>query len=458
MVKKHLILLVLFSIYSANLRSQGVELIKSFVGNNEKSEIITFTPIEDVLLSGDYSGYINYWDAPNQALINSIKAHSGKINRIIFSENGELFLTFSSQDKQVKIWNFAGQDSLINFSIKNTPHFAVFYDQNSVLIGDGYGTVYHKDFYFPDNDSIFYENSSASYDAALNKDRNELVITDKNSIKIIDLSNRYKSQSIADKNIKDLVFKSDEKKVIFEIMNTHSSVFVKSMYFSSEILMTWSRNGIVSFWDLNTKKIVRELRAKNDFHELSINQYSKVLLTGYYKDKALLFDLTNIDLKRELDENIQLVNTYLTNEQNQYMISSSEEGRHRLMQVKGGDGIKPLSLQTRNIEVQKTIIVESQQLTLSVWDNEKIDGDKISLSLNGIWILRNHEITKEKLVIEIDLIPNQENQLTFFAENLGEIPPNTSALNIQYEGFNRTLLMSSSLEKSGSINFEYSTE
>ena len=140
------------------------------------------------------------------------------------------------------------------------------------------------------------------------------------------------------------------------------------------------------------------------------------------------------------------------------MISSSEEGRHRLMEVKGGDGIRPLSLQTRNIEVQKTIIVEAKQLTLSVWDNEKIDGDKISLSLNGVWILRNHEITKEKLFFEIELIPNQENQLTFFAENLGEIPPNTSALNIQYEGFNRTLLMSSTLEKSGSINFKYSVE
>ena len=44
---------------------------------------------------------------------------------------------------------------------------------------------------------------------------------------------------------------------------------------------------------LNKKKMIRELRAKNDFHELSINQYSKVLLTGYYKDKALLFDLIN---------------------------------------------------------------------------------------------------------------------------------------------------------------------
>ncbi len=454
---KHYILFLLIWIFPTEGNSQGVELIKSFVGNKEKSEIITFTPIEEVLLSGDYSGYINYWDVPNEALINSVKAHSGKINRIIFSENGELFLTFSSQDKQVKIWNFASQDSLINFYIKDSPYFAVFYNQSSVLIGTGNGTIYHKNFYYPEEDSIFYKNSSTAYDASFNKERNELVITDKNSIKIIDLNKPTKNKNNSIEN-EELMPKINEKKVIFEVFNNHSSVFVKSMYFSSKILMTWSRNGIVSFWDLETKKVIRELRAKNDFHELSINQYSKVLLTGYYKDKALLFDLTNIDLKRELDENIQLVNTYLSNEKNQYMISSSEEGRHRLMQVKGGDGIRPLSLQTRNIEVLRTIIVESKQLTLSVWDNEKIDGDKISLSLNGEWILRNHEITEEKLVFEIDLKPNQENQLTFFAENLGEIPPNTSALNIQYEGFNKTLLMSSTLEKSGSINFIYSED
>ena len=133
------------------------------------------------------------------------------------------------------------------------------------------------------------------------------------------------------------------------------------MYYSPEILMTWSENGIVNFWNLNQQKMIRELRAKNNFHELSINQYSKVLLTGYYKEKALLFDLKNIDLERELDENIQLVNTYLTNDYNEFMISSSEEGRHRLMQVKGGSGIKPLSLQKRDVEVQKVITVRSKK-------------------------------------------------------------------------------------------------
>ena len=385
------------------------------------------------MLSGDFSGYLNYWDIPNEALIISIKAHFGKINRIEFSQNGEYFLTFSTEDKKVKIWSFSGQDTLVNFTIKNRPHFAIFYDQNSCLIGDENGRITHKDFFYPEKDSLFYKNSITANDAILNESKTQLVITDKNSIKILNLK--------------------EGKEVLYEIQNPYSSFFVKSRYYSPEILMTWSRNGIVSFWDINKKKMIRELRAKNDFHELSINQYSKVLLTGYYKDKALLFDLTNLDLERELDENIQLVNTYLTNEYNQFMVSSSEEGRHRLMQVKGGSGIKPLSLQKRDIEVQKAITVDAKILKLAVWDNERVDGDKISLSLNGRWILRNYEIVKEKNLFVIELIPNQVNQLVFFAENLGTIPPNTSAINIQYEGYNKTHIMRSNLDKSGSINF-----
>ena len=419
-------------------KSQGVELVKSFIGNSQKSEIISFTPQDEIMLSGDFSGYINYWDIPNEALISSIKAHNGKINRIEFSQNGEYFLTFSTQDKMVKVWNFSGQDTLVNFKIENSPHFAIFNDQNSCLIGDGNGTILYRDFYYPEKDSVFYSNSTIVYDAILSESKNQLVIIDKKSIKILNLK--------------------EDKKLLYEIENPYSSYFVKSRYYSPNILMTWSRNGIVSFWDINTKKMIRELRAKNDFHELSINQYSKVLLTGYYKDKALLFDLTNIDLERELDENIQLVNTYLTNEYNQFMISSSEEGRHRLMQVKGGSGIKPLSLQKRDIEVQKVITVGAKILKIAVWDNERVDGDKISLSLNGRWILRNYEIVKEKNNFEIELIPNQVNQLVFFAENLGTIPPNTSAINIQYEGYDKTHIMRSNLDKSGSINFFFEEE
>lgn len=433
MKKIFYIVSVLFLSSTQQSNAQNVELTKSFVGNSEKSEIISFTPQDEILLSGDFSGYLNYWDIPNEALISTIKAHLGKINRIEFSKNGEYFLTFSEVDKQVKIWNFSGQDTLVNFHIENTPNFAIFYDQNSVLIGDQNGTIFHKDFYYSEKDSIFYKNTENVIDAVYNESKNELIITSKKVIKIINLNRKNKTD--------------------FSIENTYSSNFVKTQYYSPEIIMTWSQNGIVSFWDINKKKMIQELRAKNDFHELSINQYSKVLLTGYYKDKALLFDLTNIDLEQELDENIQLVNTYLTNDYKKFMISSSEEGRHRLMRVKGGDAIKPLSLQKRTIEVQKVITVHAKKLRLAVWDNEKVDGDKISLSLNGKWIIRNYEIVKDKKLFEVELVKGQVNQLVFFAENLGRIPPNTSAVNIQYDGYNKTHIMRSNMEKSGSINF-----
>ncbi len=433
MHKKNKILLIINLLCCLSIKSQEVELIKSFVGNSQKSEIITFTPQEEILLSGDFSGYLNYWDIPHQALINSTKAHIGKINRIEFSKTGEYFLTYSKDDKKVKIWTFSNQDTLISFNINKTPSFAIFYDENSALIGDEEGTIFHKDFFDQKKDSIFYKNSISVYDANLNRSNNQLIITDSNSIKIIDIN--------------------QEKKIDFEIINTYSSRFVKSAYFSDEILMTWSKNGIVNFWNIKQKKMIRELRAKNDFYELSINQYSKILLTGYYKEKALLFDLKNIDLEKELDENIQLVNTYLTNDYKEFMISSSEEGRHRLMQVKGGSGIRPLSLQKRDIEVQKVITVRSKKFKLSVWDNERVDGDIISLSLNGKWILRNQEIVKEKYSLDVELIKDQVNQLVFFAENLGDIPPNTTAINIQYEGYNKTHIMRSNMDKSASINF-----
>lgn len=426
---------IFISIYLISINyihAQNFELIKSFVGNTEKSEIISFTPNKELLLSGDFAGYLNYWFVPKQELISSKKSHNGKINRINFSENGNLFLTFSSEDNNVKVWNFKSQNVISTFYIEQTPFFSIFYDNNSLLIGDSTGKIFHKNIYQNDKDSVFLEEKIKINDSYLNHQKKELVLISESFLKILNLKNF--------------------KKNIFEISNPYSSKFVKCDYYSDNILMTWSENGIVTFWDIQEKKILKELRAKNNFYELSINKYSKILLTGYYKDKAILFDLINLDLELELDDNIQLVNTYLTNEMKEYMVSSSQEGRHRLMQVIGGQKIKPLALQTRKIEVQKTESVSEKRIQISVWDNEQIDGDKISLSLNGKWIIRNHELTKDKYVINIELLENQINQLVFVAENLGEIPPNTTALNINYKGYSKTHIMRSNMEKSGSIN------
>ena len=60
---------------------------------------------------------------------------------------------------------------------------------------------------------------------------------------------------------------------------------------------------------------------------------------------------------------------------------------------------------------------------------------------------------REKHQCSIELTKNKVNELVFFAENLGEIPPNTTAINIKYEGYNKTHIMRSNMDKSASINF-----
>ena len=86
MFKYFLVLLLI----SSQIYGQRLELIESFIGYQEDSEIITFTPNKQILFSGDYSGNINLWDLEKQMLIQTINAHSSSINRYKIFKQGEL--------------------------------------------------------------------------------------------------------------------------------------------------------------------------------------------------------------------------------------------------------------------------------------------------------------------------------------------------------------------------------
>ena len=66
---------------------------------------------------------------------------------------------------------------------------------------------------------------------------------------------------------------------------------------------------------------------------------------------------------------------------------------------------------------------------IKIWDDDKVDGDVVSLNLNGIWILKNYRLKKQAKNIIIDL-PEDSNELILYAESLGEMPPNTAAISI----------------------------
>jgi len=76
-----------------------------------------------------------------------------------------------------------------------------------------------------------------------------------------------------------------------------------------------------------------------------------------------------------------------------------------------------------------SIISTKQQLTFAIWDEVINDGDSISIKINGEWLVRGCPVMNSPRFITVTLKPGA-NTFLFMADNLGSIPPNTSALEI----------------------------
>jgi hypothetical protein len=86
----------------------------------------------------------------------------------------------------------------------------------------------------------------------------------------------------------------------------------------------------------------------------------------------------------------------------------------------------------RENPVIETIKIKEGPFTISVFDDKLVDGDSISLIVNGEIALMKVPLTKEAQVLNYTLERNNPRiELIFIAENLGTIPPNTGTLEIK---------------------------
>ena len=107
-------------------------------------------------------------------------------------------------------------------------------------------------------------------------------------------------------------------------------------------------------------------------------------------------------------------------------------------------------LQGRSIRVDRLLSVTRNDVRLAVWDNGIVDGDIISLFLNGERILHNHRVNKARYSIPVKVLPG-ENLLILHAENLGDLPPNTIAVSLDDGSSEQLIIMNANLEESGAI-------
>ncbi|MEO6329576.1 MAG: hypothetical protein ABIO55_11610 [Ginsengibacter sp.] len=87
----------------------------------------------------------------------------------------------------------------------------------------------------------------------------------------------------------------------------------------------------------------------------------------------------------------------------------------------------------RKTENIQSVFFKSDSLVLTLYDNGEVDGDIVSVLLNGKVILANQALSTNAITKTIYITPDLGDslQLVMYAENLGSIPPNTGLLILQ---------------------------
>ncbi len=433
-MKKLIISIVLLlTIYT---KGQKIELIESFIGYTNKSEIISFTPNPQLIMSGDYNGNLNLWDLKKHKLIKTIPSHENIITNITFHNRKNTFLT-CSEDSTVKLWSLYSNRLLDSLKIIEVPTKAIFNEKgNQYFICTKNGQIISKYINKKNPEEITKINHHI-YDAILSSDQKNIITCDHESIKTISLKNGQ---------------------ILNEIKNPYSSQFLKVDIYSGDTLISWSQNGMISYWDLKTNTVLSEIRARNAYNQLLMNDYSEIILSGYYNDRPLVINLKELKLEKKYSENMIVVNTFMSSMDQKFLVSADMNQRHRLMKLKEVN-FTPLIIQERKIQDEKRFEVSSSYLMINIWDDERVDGDTLSINFNGKWILKNHHLSKEKKTLLLSLKKNQENEIIFHAVNLGEEPPNTAAVQLEYDnGIKKEFNMRSDFDSNGIIKIIHKDE
>lgn len=112
-------------------------------------------------------------------------------------------------------------------------------------------------------------------------------------------------------------------------------------------------------------------------------------------------------------------------------------------------------LEGRAITRLREVNVSQGEVTAYVWDMNKVDGDIISLSFNGEWVLKDYSLKKEKKPVELKILPGSANRLVLYAEDMGSIPPNTCGLTFFDGKQHRNLSLVSDKVSCGALQFNW---
>jgi len=118
--------------------------------------------------------------------------------------------------------------------------------------------------------------------------------------------------------------------------------------------------------------------------------------------------------------------------------------------------VVPTTTRSRENELVKTVTVNNQQISVRLYDNGEVDGDTISVYLDGKPIVSNKGLSTQPITLNLELDQdNPDHVLVMVAENMGRIPPNTSLMIIQDGDRRFQVSISSTEQKNAMVRFRY---
>jgi hypothetical protein len=118
--------------------------------------------------------------------------------------------------------------------------------------------------------------------------------------------------------------------------------------------------------------------------------------------------------------------------------------------------ITPEILKTRENALAQTITVNTQQVTIKLYDNGEIDGDSISVFVDKQLKLSHKRLSTSPIIVTLEFGENDlEHEVVMVAENLGRIPPNTSLMVITTGEKRYQVQITSTEQKNAMVRFKY---
>jgi len=116
----------------------------------------------------------------------------------------------------------------------------------------------------------------------------------------------------------------------------------------------------------------------------------------------------------------------------------------------------PDILKKRENSLVQTLTINSENVTVKLYDNGEIDDDTISVYLDSKLILSNKRLSAAAITVNLKMDEsNPDHELIMVAENMGRIPPNTSLMIVTAGDQRFEVRITSTEQKNAMVRFKY---